>query len=63
MGKVEQSKKPGLVPGSLASKTSAPTVATSSRSSKKLKSRQNSVRSMNFKNINYPERPSNIGTV
>lgn len=59
-GKGDFLRKGGhLVPviGSVGSKTSAPTVATSTRSSKKLKSRQNSVKSMNFKTINYTDRP------
>jgi hypothetical protein len=54
-------RKVPLVP-SAASKTSLPTGATSTRSSKKLRSRQNSVKSINhFKNFNYPERMSLVG--
>lgn len=59
MGKMIDSTRKVPVAGSAISKTSAPTGATSTRSSKKLKSRQNSVKSINhYKTINYPERMS-----
>jgi hypothetical protein len=59
-GMESQRKVP--VAASATSKTSLPTGATSTRSSKKLKSRQNSVKSINFKTANYQhERLSLVG--
>ena len=65
MGKIGGMDSTRKVPvaASAVSKTSLPTGATSTRSSKKLKSRQNSVKSINhYKSLNQPDRMSVVGT-
>jgi hypothetical protein len=61
IGGLDSTRKVPVAPSAV-SKTSLPTGATSTRSSKKLKSRQNSVKSIHYRSVNQPDRLSVVGT-